>query len=557
MLNHKWSKLVETNTVCDFVDTLLRGYGQILFYNNPLTGLILLIGFLDSPISGILGLIGGISALAAAILIRTEKSLVKSGLFGCSGGQIGFAFSVFLPLNLPLLIPSVILSSILAAIVTRFLINTLSIKHTLPVLSIPFVILTWLTLLALQYVPHTPFTIQALPKILWAGQIDQFLIPILPGPISDIFRTMSAIFFQNSILIGILSLLGIIMYSRISTVFGVAGGALGIALFNLLSGAPGDYFSELTVSFNCALIAIALGGFFIILNWQSILYTALAVFTGALTGLALINLLGTFNIPPLAAPFNLVTLVFLYILKAVPVIGEKAKLERIPLVQASKPEAYLNWHPIANMKKIKQTVKLQLPFYGTWYVSCGNNRQPTHHGASAYAWDFVVLDEQKKLCRGTGTSNEDYYSYGLPVLAPAPGTIVKVTNSIPDNTPTIGNWEQSWGNYLIIDHGNNEFSEISHFRQGSIVVKEGDKVTMGQLLGYCGNSGLSLAPHIHYQLQSAGRVGANTIHANFHNYATYKGTSGIIVKEGIPKEKEFISNLLSSGDNASNSLLEG
>jgi urea transporter len=549
MLKDKWSKLVETNTICDFADTLLRGYGQILFCNNPLTGLILLIGFLDSPISGILGLIGGISALTTAILIRTQSSVIKSGLFGCSGGQIGFAFSVFLPLNLPLLILSVIVSSILSAILTRFLINTLSIKLNLPVLSIPFLILTWAALLSLNHIPNTPMMVQDLPGFLRGGQFEQFLLPVLPGPLSDIFRTMSAIFFQNSILIGMLCLLGIIMYSRISTVFGVTGGAMGIALFSIFSGTPGDYFKELTVSFNCALIAIALGGFFIILNWQSILYTALAVFTGAVTGLVLINLFGTFNIPPLAAPFNLVTLLFLYILKAAPAISTWARLELIPLVQVNKPEANLNWRLITNMKKIQQWVRLRVPFYGTWYVSCGNNRQPTHHGASTYAWDFIVLDEQKNLCRGMGASNEDYYSYGLPILAPAPGTIVKITNSIPDNTPAIVNWEQSWGNFLIIDHGNNEFSEISHFKQYSIIVREGDRVARGQLLGYCGNSGLSLAPHIHYQLQNAGRVGANTIHANFHNYVTYKGASRIIVKEGIPKEKEFISDSLSCGDN--------
>jgi hypothetical protein len=244
----------------------------------------------------------------------------------------------------------------------------------------------------------------------------------------------------------------------------------------------------------------------------------------------------------------LVTLLFLYILKAAPVFSGKAKLERIPLVLVNKPEAYLNWHLVANMKKIKQTVKLRLPFYGTWYVSCGNNRQPTHQGASTYTWDFIVLDEQKNLCRSMGANNEDYYSFGLPVLAPAPGTIVKVNNAISDNIPAIGNWEQSWGNYLIIDHGNNEFSEISHFRHGSIVVKEGDRVKSGQLLGYCGNSGLSLAPHIHYQLQNAGRVGANTIHANFYNYLVSKGASRVIVKAGIPREKEFVSNSPFFGD---------
>jgi murein DD-endopeptidase MepM/ murein hydrolase activator NlpD len=382
----------------------------------------------------------------------------------------------------------------------------------------------------------------SLPKLLISGQVEKVLFPLLPEPFAGIFHAMSAIFFQNSILIGMLCLLGILLYSRIATVFGVAGGAIGIVLFGIFTATGGYSTKELTVSFNCALIAIALGGFFITLTWQSIIYTLLAVFMGAVTGLGLANLLATMNIPALAAPFNLVTLLFLCILNVAPNKSIEVGLERILLVQVNKPEANLKWQLITKMKKINQRVRLSLPFYGMWYVSCGNNKQPTHQGVSAYAWDFIVLDEHKNPYHGAGTSNDDYNSFGLPVSAPAPGTIVKIVNSIPDNTPGIANWEQSWGNYLIISHGNNEFSEISHFRQYSIAVREGDKVTRGQLLGYCGNSGLSLAPHIHYQLQDADRVGTNTIHANFHDYIIYKGASKIIVKEGIPKTKEFVSN---------------
>ena len=542
MVKEKWSRLVGSNALCDFIDTLLRSFGQILFCNSPLTGLILLIGFLDSPISGIMGLIGGISAITTAILLRTEHLLIKSGVFGCSGALIGFAFSVYLPLNLPLLVLSAIVAGILSAVLTKFLINTLSIRFNLPILSIPFVLVTWVGLLSLGYMVDTPIMPYSLPKFLMGGQIEQVLLPLLPESLNTILHTMSAIFFQNSALIGMFCLLGIITYSRISTIFGLAGGTIGIVLFGLLTTTGGNYASELTVGFNCALIGIALGGFFITLTWPSTLYALLAVFTGAVTSLALVNLLGIINIPPLAGPFNLVTLLFLFILRTVPTKSSKARLEPIPLVQVNRPEANLSWHLIAKMRRINQRVRLSLPFYGVWYVSYGNNSQHTHRGAYAYAWDFVVLDEHKKLCRGIGADNEDYYSFGLPVLAPARGTVVKVANSIPDNTPPIANREQSWGNYVIINHGNNEFSEISHFKQHSIVVKEGDRVARGQLLGHCGNTGLSMAPHIHYQLQNASTIGADTVPARFDNYIIHKGSTRITIKEGIPKEGEFVSN---------------
>jgi hypothetical protein len=317
---------------------------------------------------------------------------------------------------------------------------------------------------------------------------------------------------------------------------------MGLLVYNLLMPNSQDYATQLTIGFNCSLIGIAFGGFFVRLTWQSVIYALFAVCTGAVTGIALSNVLSIINIPPLASSFNLITLLFLYILRVFPDKARNVGLESISLVQVDRPEANVNWDLLANIKRMKQHVTLSLPFSGTWYVSDGNNNKSTHSGSAAYAWDFVVVDEHKKKHRFLGTDKEDYYSFDLPVLAPAAGTVVKVTNSIPDNTPPVANWEQSWGNHVIINHGNNEFSEISHFKQDSIVVKEGDKVVRGQLLGYCGNSGLSMTPHVHYQLQNAGNLGAKTIPARFHNYVVYRGSKRIAVKEGTPKAKELVAN---------------
>jgi len=56
------------------------------------------------------------------------------------------------------------------------------------------------------------------------------------------------------------------------------------------------------------------------------------------------------------------------------------------------------------------------------------------------------------------------------------------------------------GNYVVIEHVDNEFSMIAHFKKNSILVKSGEIVTEGQLIGKCGNSGNSSEPHIHFQI---------------------------------------------------------
>lgn len=138
---------------------------------------------------------------------------------------------------------------------------------------------------------------------------------------------------------------------------------------------------------------------------------------------------------------------------------------------------------------------------GEWTVSHGGKRRGTnyHHGSRGqnYAYDLVV---QKGGRQRSGDANRDYYCYGLPVLAPAAGTVLEAINNIPDNSP--GTRGRAGGNGVVIDHGFGEQSSLWHMIPGSVTVKAGDKVELGQVLGKVGNSGRSTGPHIHFQMAS-------------------------------------------------------
>ncbi|MHA1188121.1 MAG: M23 family metallopeptidase [Candidatus Heimdallarchaeota archaeon] len=56
------------------------------------------------------------------------------------------------------------------------------------------------------------------------------------------------------------------------------------------------------------------------------------------------------------------------------------------------------------------------------------------------------------------------------------------------------------GNYVIIQHENNEYSFYAHIIKGEVKVKKGDKVKQGQVIGLLGNSGNSTGPHLHFHL---------------------------------------------------------
>jgi murein DD-endopeptidase MepM/ murein hydrolase activator NlpD len=54
------------------------------------------------------------------------------------------------------------------------------------------------------------------------------------------------------------------------------------------------------------------------------------------------------------------------------------------------------------------------------------------------------------------------------------------------------------GNYVLIDHDNGYSTVFSHMKK--FMVRPGDKVRRGQLIGLVGNTGRSTGPHLHYEV---------------------------------------------------------
>ncbi len=146
----------------------------------------------------------------------------------------------------------------------------------------------------------------------------------------------------------------------------------------------------------------------------------------------------------------------------------------------------------------------QMPMTGEWFTFWGGtNELVNYHYAvesQRYAFDLVIVEEDSTY-KGDPTNNESYYAFGKDVVAPREGLVVSVENNIPDNTPTVDtNAEEPLGNHVILEHENNEYSFIAHFKQGSLEIDEGDQVNAGDLLGNVGNSGNSSEPHIHFHV---------------------------------------------------------
>ena len=169
--------------------------------------------------------------------------------------------------------------------------------------------------------------------------------------------------------------------------------------------------------------------------------------------------------------------------------------------------AGLLFKPYTEAKEIiRNNTKMKLPFKGEWSVTWGGDtKEQNYHVESVAqknAFDFLIYDEKGLTHKGTGEANEDYYAFSKELYAPCDGEVVLVVDGIKDNIPGILNPIYIPGNTVIIKTANGEFVFFAHFKQHSIVVKQGQKVTTGALLGLCGNSGNSSEPHLHFHLQN-------------------------------------------------------
>ena len=157
--------------------------------------------------------------------------------------------------------------------------------------------------------------------------------------------------------------------------------------------------------------------------------------------------------------------------------------------------------------KERNTTKMHLPFKGVWSVFWGGDtKELNYHVVSAaqkHAFDILIFDSTGKSYKGTGQNNSDYYAFGKELLAPCDGEVVLVVDGVKDNKPGILNPTYIPGNSVIIKTVNNEYVFFAHFKQHSILVKEGDRIKRGTLIGLCGNSGNSSEPHLHFHLQNA------------------------------------------------------
>jgi urea transporter len=503
----------------------LSSYSEIFFLKHWGIGLVLLALTGMNPNVCVNGLVAMLAAYVFAVFLGLDKTFLSSGFYTYNPLLVGLSMGYLFRIS-PLTFLIVALAGILTFMLTHMLYNIGSYYLRLPILSLPFVLMS-----SLVYLASGRYT-NLLVNGLYSQSVSSLEL-YLPVWFSGLLKSLGAIFFMPRVETGAVLLLLFIFSSRILFFLVVLGYYSGSLVTALLVGSFHQAFTNVN-HFNFILIAIALGGVFLVPSLKSYIIAVVAVATSTLLLHAMEVFWASYGIPGFALPFNLVTLTFLYVLGV-------AGFPMISQVIKSTPEATLD-HYLAVTRRFKGTLQtLSLPFAGAWTVWQGPNGRWTHQGPWQHAFDFVITDIQGNTYQGEGQTLTDYYAFGKPILSPVRGRITRVTNNLADNPPGQTDKANNWGNLVIIQDPRGFWVELSHFKQDSIKVAEGQWVEKGTLLGHCGNSGYSPQPHIHLQVQAGENIGSATLPFSLVGYtcqgqffANDQPVEGAVVEATVP-----------------------
>ncbi len=295
-----------------FVDWVLRGIGQVVFQNNPMSGAMILAGIVyNSWIYGIVCLFGAVVSTATALLFKADRGLIKDGLFGFNGALIAIALVAYTSPhfttgdwpNAYLWVYIVLSAAFTTILVPAF--GAVLGPHKVPGLTMPFVLATWFflgALLQFSTIDVSNALKPTSPSDFTGPRPDYTWITWLHG----ITMGIAEIFFQDNWVTGVIILIGIAVNTRIGAGMALMGSTLAVASA-VFYGAHDEAIRDGLFGYNAALTAMALGGLFYVLNVPGFIYTVIGVLVTARVWASLAIFLEPTGMPVLTSAFVFVT----------------------------------------------------------------------------------------------------------------------------------------------------------------------------------------------------------------------------------------------------------
>ncbi len=329
-----WRQAAAGNVVLGFIDEVLRGIGQVMFQNSPITGLLFLAGlFVAGWQFGVYGLLGTAASTLTARWFGIPDSAVRSGLYGYNGTLVGVGL-VFYLADDGMLPAYVVLGGVVAAIVAAALGNLLS-TWQIPALTGPFVVTIWFFALGMFGFDRIAGGPNSGPPALPVRTIGERANLDLGHLVEAFFNGTAEVFFQASVAVGVLFLLGILASSRIDCLMAIIGSLVGLGIGWALGVDAGSLTLGL-MGYNAVLTMMALGGLFYVIDRSSFVLALIAAASSVVVTIGLGAIVAPYGGHVYTAPFVLTTWIFI---AAKPFLH---RVKAVPPADATTPEGNLN-----------------------------------------------------------------------------------------------------------------------------------------------------------------------------------------------------------------------
>ena len=329
-------------TALDFVNCCLRGAGQVMFMNNPLTGAIVIAALLyQSLFSGLMGVVALLASTLTAYALQVDRGAIRSGLFGFNGYLVGLAMGTF-DVNIheqgsvwqfcSLGVVCCLISAF-SVIIAIALGNLLAPVYAVPAFTLPF---NFAALLFFATAMNSrafavPFAQGLLPDSMgavpWTACLPNVTTDLINATAAaaaedvDVYevswlRVLEAVpkgigqvYLADNTVSGTAITVGLAICSPTSALMAVLGSVLGTAT-GLLMQAPLESVYLGLWGYNAVLGCMAIGGMFFYPTKSAFVLASLCAVMCAFVGGALGTMFTPSGLPTLTLPFCLGTLAF-------------------------------------------------------------------------------------------------------------------------------------------------------------------------------------------------------------------------------------------------------
>ncbi|XP_010218877.1 PREDICTED: urea transporter 2-like [Tinamus guttatus] len=325
--------LTDKPLMVQLMDWMLRGTSQVMFVNNPLSGLLILVGlFIQNPWWTLTGCTGMAVSTLTALTLSQDRSAIAAGLYGYNGLLVGLLMAIYSDKGdyYWWLLPPVVVISMACPVLSSALASVFS-KWDLPVFTLPFNIAVTLYLADTGYYnsffPTTLiWPVTSAPNITWSAINVPLLLQSIPVGVGQVYGC------ENPWTGGIF-LMALLISSPMICLHAAIGSTIGM-LAALTLATPFDSIYLGLHNYNCALACIAIGGMFYALTWQAhLLALACELWSCLNIGASPSSSVAKVGLPLCTWPFCFSALLFLLL------ASDNPAMYKIPLCKVTYPEA--------------------------------------------------------------------------------------------------------------------------------------------------------------------------------------------------------------------------